>query len=72
MGNRASAPAAPIVGRNEVDIRVEDNTHIAGAIIATREGSDLTLDTGTLSFEEIHDTNKGSEWHAGVTVADTA
>lgn len=40
---------------------------IKGAIIATEPGGDLTLNTGPLSFEEIHDKNKSSDWHAGIS-----
>ena len=58
-----------IVGRSEVDIYVENHTHIKGAIIATEPDGDLTLNTGTLSFEEIHDKNKSSDSYAGVSVS---
>ena len=58
-----------IIGRKEVDIYVEDHTHIKGAIIATEPGGDLTLNTGTLSFEEIQDKNKSSDSYAGISVS---
>ncbi|SHN69925.1 hemagglutinin repeat-containing protein [Desulfovibrio litoralis] len=56
-----------IVGRSEVDIYVENNTHIKGAIIATEPGGDLTLNTNTLTFEEIKDKNKGYDWSFNVS-----
>ena len=56
-----------IVGRKEADIYVEDNTHIKGAIIATDKGGDLTLNTDTLTFEQIKDKDKGENWHLGVS-----
>ena len=56
-----------IIGRSEVDIYVEDNTHLKGAIIATDKGGDLTLNTGTLTYEEIHDKNKSTDWQAGIS-----
>jgi len=58
-----------IVGRKEVDIYVEDNTHIKGAIIATEKGGDLTLNTGTLTFEEIKDHDTSSEQGVSVSVS---
>ncbi len=60
-----------IIGRKEVDIYVEDHTHLKGAIIATQADGDLTLNTGTLSFEEIQDKNKNSDWNASVSVSTT-
>lgn len=48
-----------IVGRSEVDIYVKNKTHIKGVIIATEPGGDLTLNTNTLTYEEIKDENKG-------------
>ncbi|WP_072695374.1 hypothetical protein [Desulfovibrio litoralis] len=62
MGQQTS-----IVGRSEVDIYVENNTHIKGAIIATEPGGDLTLNTNTLTFEEIKDKNKGYDWSFNVS-----
>ena len=56
-----------IVGHSEVDIYVEDDTHLKGSIIATDKGGDLTLNTGTLTYEVIHDSNKSSDWHAGIS-----
>lgn len=51
-----------ILGHREVDIYTEGNTHVKGAVIATDKGGDLTLNTGSLTYEEIHDKDKGSNW----------
>lgn len=40
-----------ILGHREVDIYTEGNTHIKGAVIATNKGGDLTLNTGSLTYE---------------------
>ncbi len=56
-----------ITGRGELDVYVEKNTHIKGGILATDPGGDLTLNTGTLSFEAIKDKNTSSDWHAGIS-----
>ena len=60
-----------IIGRKEVDIYVEKNTHIKGAIIATEPDGDLTLNTGTLTYEELRDKNKSSDWNAGISASTT-
>ncbi|WP_156908093.1 hypothetical protein [Desulfovibrio cuneatus] len=46
---------------------MENNTHIKGAIIATDPGGDLTLNTNTLTYEEIKDKNKGYDWSLSVS-----
>ena len=60
-----------IVGRKEVGIYVEKNTHIKGAIIATEPDGNLTLNTGTLTYEELRDKNKSSDWNAGISASTT-
>jgi filamentous hemagglutinin len=56
-----------IKGRKEVGIYVEKNTHLKGAILATEPGGDLTLNTGSLTYEEIRDKNKGENWNADIS-----
>ena len=47
-----------IIGREEVDIYTENNTHIEGAVIAAENGN-LTINTGTLTYEDIKDSDQG-------------
>ncbi|MDR2489626.1 MAG: hemagglutinin repeat-containing protein, partial [Desulfovibrio sp.] len=56
-----------VIGRREVDIYVDKETSLKGAIIATDKGGDLTLNTGTLSYEAIADRNTSKAWNAGVS-----
>lgn len=57
-----------IIGKEKVDIRVEDNTHVEGAVIAAMNG-DLTLDTNTLTYADIHDHDTASNISVGVSVS---
>jgi filamentous hemagglutinin len=57
-----------IIGEEEVDIRVEDNTHVEGAVIAAKNGN-LKLDTNTLTYADIHDHDKASNINVGVSVS---
>ncbi|MBB4017445.1 filamentous hemagglutinin [Chelatococcus caeni] len=52
-----------IIALDTLHARVEGHTQIDGAVIASLTG-DLTLDTGTLGFSDIHDHDKGSSWSA--------
>lgn len=54
-----------IIGRNAVDIYTEKNTHLKGAVIAADNGA-LLLNTGTFSFENIKDKDKGREYQIGM------
>ncbi len=49
-----------IIGKEEVDIYVENNTHVEGAVIAAENGN-LKLNTNTLTYNDIndHDTSEG-------------
>jgi len=49
-----------IIGREGVDVRTGENTHVEGAVIAADNGN-LKLDTGTLTYRNIEDkdTSKG-------------
>jgi filamentous hemagglutinin len=55
-----------IIGANGVNIFTEDNTHIKGAIIAA-DNDNLTLNTGTLSFEDMRGSRKTSSLSLGVS-----
>ena len=57
-----------IIGEEKVDIRVEDNTHVEGAVIAAKNGN-LKLDTNTLTYADIHDHDKASNINVGVSVS---
>ncbi|WBF66008.1 hemagglutinin repeat-containing protein [Desulfovibrio subterraneus] len=57
-----------IIGEEKVDIRVEDNTHVGGAVIAAKNGN-LKLDTNTLTYGDIHDHDKASNINVGVSVS---
>ncbi len=57
-----------IIGKEKVDIRVEDNTHVEGAVIAAENGN-LTLDTNTLTYADIKDHDKASNINIGVSVS---
>ncbi len=57
-----------IIGKEKVDIRVEDNTHVEGAVIAAENGN-LKLDTNTLTYADIKDHDKASNINIGVSVS---
>ncbi|NHZ45285.1 hemagglutinin repeat-containing protein [Nitratidesulfovibrio liaohensis] len=57
-----------IIGKEKVDIRVEDNTHVEGAVIAAENGN-LKLDTNTLTYKDIQDHDKASNINIGVSVS---
>lgn len=57
-----------IIGKEKVDIRVEDNTHVEGAVIAAENGN-LKLDTDTLTYADIKDHDKASNINIGVSVS---
>ncbi len=52
-----------ILGTDSVTIRTEKNTHVAGAIIAALNDN-LKLDTGTLSYANLHgvDNSSNTSW----------
>jgi len=56
-----------IIGTNSVDIRTEKNTAVEGAVIAAENGK-LKLDTGTLTYKDIYDKDKGSNTQVGVSI----
>ncbi|XXJ18188.1 hypothetical protein ACR42D_01255 [Desulfovibrio caledoniensis] len=60
-----------IIGKEQVDIRVEDNTHVEGAVIAAENGN-LKLDTDTLTYNDIHDHDKASNYQASLSVSKSA
>lgn len=45
-----------IIGRENSDIKVEGNTHLEGGLLG---GKDTTLTTGTLTYNDINDHEKG-------------
>ncbi|MDY6981392.1 MAG: hemagglutinin repeat-containing protein, partial [Pseudomonadota bacterium] len=66
-----------LVGRNSVDIRVEEHTQLDGALIANidENGVDqgnLRLDTGTLAFNDIKDRHQETSYYlnVGITTSD--
>ncbi|WFS63380.1 hemagglutinin repeat-containing protein [Pseudodesulfovibrio thermohalotolerans] len=60
-----------IIGKEQVDIRVEDNTHVEGAVIAAENGN-LKLDTDTLTYNDIYDHDKASNYQASLSVSKSA
>ena len=54
-----------ILGTDSVTIRTEKNTHVAGAIIAALNDN-LKLDTGTLSYANLHGVDNSSNTSWGV------
>ena len=46
-----------IIGREDSNIKVEGNTHLEGGLLG---GKDTTLDTGSLTYEDIKDHEKGT------------
>ncbi|BCS88806.1 hypothetical protein PSDVSF_20480 [Pseudodesulfovibrio sediminis] len=61
MNNQTS-----IVGKEQVDIRVEKNTHVEGAVIAA-ENDNIKLDTNTLTYKDIYDHDKASSYQASLS-----
>ena len=59
-----------ILGTDSVTIRTEKNTHVAGAIIAALNDN-LKLDTGTLSYENLHGVDNSSNTSWGVNFEKT-
>ncbi|WP_419785530.1 hemagglutinin repeat-containing protein [Pseudodesulfovibrio sp.] len=60
-----------IKGKEEVDIHVDMNTHVEGAVIAAENGN-LKLDTDTLTYKDIYDHDKASNYQASVSVSKSA
>nr|VFJ95184.1 MAG: Haemagluttinin repeat-containing protein [Candidatus Kentron sp. LFY] len=61
-----------MIGTDNVSIKTGGNTHLKGAAIANRaadgtDGGNLTLETASLTVEEIKDIDKANQWSAGVT-----
>lgn len=54
-----------VIGKEEVDIRTEKNTHVQGAVIAAKNGN-LKLDTGTLSYGDIKDHDKSKNFQVSL------
>ena len=55
-----------IIGKEEVDIRVEKNTHVEGAVIAAENGN-LKLDTDTLTYKDILDHDKAENFQVSLS-----
>lgn len=55
-----------IIGRDVVDIKVESNTALKASIIASDTGR-LILDTGTFTYENINDKDKGGSIGAAIS-----
>jgi filamentous hemagglutinin len=71
MGKGAGSTAwvnqqTSIIGREQVDIRVEGNTHVEGAVIAAENGN-LKLDTDTLTYKDIYDHDKAENQQASLS-----
>ncbi len=60
-----------IIGKEEVNIRTEKNTHIEGAIIAAENGN-LKLDTDTLTYKDIYDHDKSENYQANLSGSKSA
>ncbi len=76
MGKGSSSSAwvnqqTSIIGKERVDIRVEKNTHIEGAIIAAENGN-LKLDTDTLTYKDIYDHDKSENYQANLSGSKSA
>ncbi len=57
-----------ILGQESLAARVGERTHIKGAVLAAG-GDNLLLDTGTLSFEDIHAKQTSKEFKTGLSGA---
>ena len=55
-----------IIGVSGVNIHTGDNTHIKGAIIAALNDN-LTLNTGTLNYEDMTGKKTSSSWSMGIS-----
>ncbi len=55
-----------IIGSNSVEVRVGENTHIKGAVLAAANNN-LLLDTGSLSYEDIHTKSKNTDTKIGIS-----
>ncbi len=76
MGKGSSSSAwvnqqTSIIGKERVDIRVEKNTHIEGAVIAAENGN-LKLDTDTLTYKDIYDHDKAENYQASLSGSKSA
>ena len=60
-----------IIGREEVDIHVAQNTHVEGAVIAAENGN-LKLDTDTLTYKDIHDHDTSESYQASLSGSKSA
>ncbi len=57
-----------IIGKEEVNIRTEKNTHVEGAVIAAENGN-LKLDTDTLTYKDIHDHDKAENFQVNLSAS---
>ena len=57
-----------IIGKEEVDILVDKNTHIEGAVIAAENGN-LKLDTETLTYIDILDHDKAENFQVSLSAS---
>lgn len=57
-----------IIGEKKVDIYTGKNTHVEGAVIAAENGN-LTLNTETLTYADIKDSDKGKGFNASVSAS---
>nr|WP_284690585.1 hemagglutinin repeat-containing protein [Salidesulfovibrio onnuriiensis] len=55
-----------IIGKEKVDIYTGKNTHVEGAIIAA-ENDNLVLNTETLTYKDIHDSDTSESFNAAVS-----
>lgn len=52
-----------IIGNKSVDVEVEKNTDLKGAVIAAKNGN-LTLETDTLTYSDVKDKEKETSYYA--------
>jgi len=57
-----------IIGKEKVDIRTEDNTHVEGAVIAAENGN-LKLDTDTLTYKDILDHDSTDQFQLNLSAS---